>query len=280
MTTEEAHCYATAVMLLDVAGMVAFNEHVKFMRDIQSKWEAVAERAIVQDRLAETNPNNEARLGCLLYSNEGLWIHTQHELANRHPNSSRSSSHAGYVSVIEAGVVRDTMSALVLLERSNRVILPLFSELERAHDLSFLNFVVLANRKTTRDELLELQEVIPVPAREIRVDRHFQHFYGNGCIPQYHPAGVVYGDREDYNQQAPTRDPLQSWGSRARSTGTGQCSNAAPIVFERSFQHTSASPAESVHRPNSGSSSTTLHGSTTSSQAEESISKRGREEHE
>jgi hypothetical protein len=31
MTTEEAHCYATAVMLLDVAGTVAFNEHVKFM---------------------------------------------------------------------------------------------------------------------------------------------------------------------------------------------------------------------------------------------------------
>jgi hypothetical protein len=87
------------------------------------------------------------------------------------------------------------------------------------------------------------------------------------------------GDREDYNQQAPTRDPLQNWGSRARSTGTGQGSNVAPTVFEHSFQHTSASSAESGHHPNSGSSSTTLHGSTTSSQAEESVSKRGREEH-
>jgi hypothetical protein len=243
----------------------------------------MAECAIVQDRLAGTNPNYEACLGCLLYSDEGLWICTQCELANRHPNSSpqdlRSSSHAGYVSVIEAGVARDNMSALVLLERSNRVILPLFSELERARNLSFLNFVVLANRKTTRDELLELQEVISAPAREIGVDGHFQHIYGNGRVPRYHPAGVVYGDREDYNQQAPTRDPLQNWGSRARSTGTGQGSNAAPTVFERSFQHTSASLAESVHCPNSGSSSTTLHGSTTSSQAEESASKRGREEH-
>jgi hypothetical protein len=212
MTTEEAHCYATAVMLLDVACMVAFNEHVKFMRDIQSKWEAVAERAIVQDRLAGTNPNDKARLGFLLYSDEGLWIRTQCKLANRHPNSSpqdlRSSSHAGYVSIIKAGVAQDTMSALVLLERSNRVILPLFSKLERACDLSFLVFVVLANRTTTRNELMELQEVIPTPAREIRVDGHFQHFYGDGRVPQYHPAGVVYGDREDYNQQAPTRDPL------------------------------------------------------------------------
>jgi hypothetical protein len=283
MTTEEAHCYATAVMLLDVAGMVAFNEHVKFMRDIQSEWEAVAERVIVQDRLAGTNPNDEARLGCLLYSDEGLWICTQRELANRHPNSSPqdlwSSSHAGYISVIKAGVAQDTMSTLVLLERSNRVILPLFSELERARNLSFLNFVVLANRKTTQDELLELQEVIPAPAREIRVDRHFQHFYGNERVPRYHPACVVYGDREDYNQQAPTRDPLQNWGSRARSTGTGQGSNAALTVFEHSFQHTSASLVESGHCPNSGSSSTTLHSSTTSSQAEESVSKRGREEH-
>jgi hypothetical protein len=172
------------------------------------------------------------------------------------------------------------MSALVLLEQSNRVILPLFSKLKRARDLSFLDFVVLANRKTTRDKLLELQEVIPTPAREIRVDRHFQHFYGDGRIPRYHPAGIIYGDREDYNQQAPTRDPLWNWGSRARSTGTGQGSNAAPTVFERSFQHTSASSVESGHRPNSGSSSTTLHGLTTSSQGEESASKRGREEHE
>jgi hypothetical protein len=283
MTTEEAHCYATAVMLLYVAGTIAFNEHVKFMRDKQSEWEAVAERAIVQDRLAGTNPNDKARLGCLLYSDEGLWIRTQHKLANRHPNSSPqdlwSSSHTGYVSVIKAGIVRDTMSALVLLELSNRVILPLFSKLERVRDLSFLNFVVLANRKTTRDELLELQEVIPMLAREIRVDRHFQHFYCNGRIPRYHPAGIIYGDREDYNQQAPTRDPLQNWGSRARSTGTGQGSNAAPTVFERSFQHTSASTAKSGHRPNSGSSSTALHNSTTSSQAEESISKRSKEEH-
>ncbi len=171
------------------------------------------------------------------------------------------------------------MSALVLLERSNRVILPLFSKLERAHNLSFLDFVVLANRKTTGEELLELQEVIPTPAREIRVDGHFQHFYGDGRVPRYHPAGVVYGDREDYNQQAPTRDPLWNWGSRARSMGTGQGSNAAPTVFEHSFQHTSASLVELGHRPNSGSSSTTLHGLTTSSQVEESTSKRGREEH-
>jgi hypothetical protein len=212
MTTEEAHCYATAVMLLDVAGTVAFNEHEMFMQDIQSELEAVAERAIVQDRLAETNPNNEAHLGCLLYSDEDLWIRTQRKLAKRHPNSSPqdlwSSSHTGYVSVIKASVARDTMSALVLLEQSNRVILPLFSKLERVRDLSFLNFVVLANHKTTQDKLLELQEVIPAQAREIRVDRHFQHFYGNGHVPRYHPAGILYGDREDYNQQTPTRDPL------------------------------------------------------------------------
>jgi hypothetical protein len=120
MTNSEAQDYATMVMQLDKAGIVAFLVHVWHIWLDHSEWERVAERAIVSDRQTRKSPDEERHPCCLLQSDEGLWILTQRELAKQHPNSTpqelRLPTQEGYCSMIECGVAWDTMSTLVLLE--------------------------------------------------------------------------------------------------------------------------------------------------------------------
>jgi hypothetical protein len=50
MTNSEAQDYATTVMQLNEAGIVAFLTHVWHIQLDHAKWELAAERAIVSDR--------------------------------------------------------------------------------------------------------------------------------------------------------------------------------------------------------------------------------------
>ncbi len=229
-----------------------------------------AESAIVNDRRTGKGPNNEARGWYLLDSNEGLRILMQRELAQLHPSSTpqdlRATTHEGYCSVIEAGVARDTMSALELLEHNNGIELTLLAKLGRVHELSHLEFVKLANRKATRDKLLQLQEVIPTLPSSCHCC-HFQHYSHN----QEHNIGDCY----DQMEHAPTSEALQSWGLRVQSTGTSQGNGASPAAFVHACQYLTV-PG---YHPASRSSSTKLHYSAaTTRQVVESMSEGGSEE--
>jgi hypothetical protein len=124
--------------------------------------------------------------------------------------------------VIEAGVAHNTMSALELLEHNNRIELTLIAELGRVCKSSNLEFVKLANRKATQDELLQLQEVIPT-LRSSRHCRHFQHYSHN----QEHNIEDCY----DQVEHAPMSEALQSWGMQVQSMGTSQGNGASPAAF-------------------------------------------------
>jgi hypothetical protein len=278
MTSSEAHDYATKDMLLGEAGTLAF---FRFLRKIcaeQYMWEAAAESVIINDRRTGKCPDDEARRYYLLDSNEGLWILTQQELAKLHPSSTpqdpRATTHEGYCSGIEAGVARDTMSALELLELNNRTELTLLAKLGRVRELSYLKFVIMANLKATWDKLLQLQEVIlTLPA-----SHHFQHYLHN-CE---HNIGDCY----DWAAHAPTSIALQSWGRptskalqrwglRVQSAGMSKGNGASPMVFARLAQDMDL--AEPGYRSTSGSFSSTSQDSTAIPQAVESTSKSGRE---
>jgi hypothetical protein len=180
MTEKAASDYATSVMQLGVAGTAAFLAHVEFVRWRHSKWKAAAEWVIMKDRQTGQSPDGKACWTCSLDSNESLQILAQRELAKLHPSSSPqdlwSSSHDGYVSGIEAGAACDTMNALMPLERDNEVTLSLLARLACVRESSFLEFVALANQKPVRDELLQLQEVIPIRSRTPSVTALVQHF--------------------------------------------------------------------------------------------------------
>ncbi len=161
--------------------------------------------------------------------------------------------------MIECGVAQDTMSTLVLLEQYNEVDIPLLAKLERVGEAPYLKFVTLFNHRRTRDELQQSQEVIPTSPASV----HFQHY-----IP-INDFGDCY-NRVEYE---PTSVTLQDWGPRVQSMGIGQGSGASPAAFVRTHQNLT----EPGHRLVSGPSSTTLQGSTSSPQSEESASKSGRE---
>jgi hypothetical protein len=160
MTNSEAQDYAAMFMQLDEAGIVAFLAYVWDIRLDHSEWERAAEWAIVSDRQTRKSPNEERHPCCLLQSDEGLWILTQCKLAKLHPNCTpqdlRLPTQEGYCSMIECGVSQDTMSALVLLEQYNEADIPLLAELQRVQEASYLKFVALSNRRTTRDKLQQL----------------------------------------------------------------------------------------------------------------------------
>ncbi len=202
MTNSEAHDYATKDMLLGEAGTLAFFRFVHEIHAEQSMWEVTAESAITNDRRTGKCPDNEACRWYLLDSNEGLWILTQQELAKLHPSSTPQDLHAitheGYCSGIEAGVARDIMSALELLEHNNRIELTLLAELGRVRESSYLKFVLMANLKATRDELLQLQEVILTSPASC----HFRHYL--------HNRERNIGDCYDRAAHAPTSIALQS----------------------------------------------------------------------
>ncbi len=263
MTNSEAQDYAAMFMQLDEAGIVAFLAHVWHIWLDHSKWERAAEGAIISDRQTRKSPDEERRPCCLLQSDEGIWILTQRKLAKQHPNSTPQDlwllTQEGYCSMIECGVARDTTSALVLPEQYNKVDIPLLAELKRVQEVSFLKFVALSNHRTTRDELQQSQEVIIISPASV----HFQHY-----IP-INDFGDCY-NRVEYE---PTSVALQDWGPRVQSMGIGQGSGTSPAAFVRAHQNLT----ELGHRPISGSSSTTLQGSTSSPQSEESASKSGRE---
>jgi hypothetical protein len=177
MTEKAASDY---VMQLGMAGTAAFLAHVEFVCWRHSKWEAAAERVIMKDRQTGQSPDDEARRTCSLDSDESLWILAQLELAKLHPGGSPqylwSSSHDGYVSGIEAGTARNTMNALMSLERDNEVTLPLLARLVHVRESSYLEYVALANQKPVRDKLLQVWEVIPIRSRTPSVAALVQHF--------------------------------------------------------------------------------------------------------
>jgi hypothetical protein len=101
------------------------------------------------------------------------------------------------------------MSALVLLERYNKADIPLLAELQRVREASYLKFVVLSNRRTTRDKLQQLQEVIPTRPASV----HFQH---------YNPISESnFGDCYNQVEYEPTSVSLQDWSPRVQSMRTG-----------------------------------------------------------
>jgi hypothetical protein len=208
MTNSEAYDYATKDMLLGEAGTRAFYKYVSEICEEQATWEARAESAIRKDRQTGKSPDDEARRSYLLDSNKGLWILTQRELANLNPSSTpqdiRLITQKGYCSGIEAGIARDIMSALTLLEYNNGIELTLLAELGRARESSYLKFVTMANLKAIRDKLLQLQEVIPT----LPASCHFRHYSHNrerdsgDCVDQ-----AAQGNLDS--------KALQRWGLRA-----------------------------------------------------------------
>jgi hypothetical protein len=252
-------------MGLDTAGAIALLAHVQFIRKIYSEWEKMAEKAIEKDRRTRGSPNNEGRLGW--DSNESLWISTQRKLAklhlNRTPKDLWQPTQEGYCSMIECGAARDIKSALVLLEQEIKVQIPILAELESARKASYLKYVAMANRVSTRDKLLQCQEILPTVLAGV----HFQHY-----VPI---SKQNFGDCYSRVAYEPTSAALQDWGPRVQSAGLRQGSAASLATFVQAHQYFT----ESGHRPASGSSYTELHYSATNTQQDvESASEGGSEE--
>ncbi len=108
------------------------------------------------------------------------------------------------------------MNALMSLEHDNEVTLQLLARLARVRESSYLEFAALANQKPVRDELLQLQEVIPIRSRTPLVTalvQHFEHyvhpstsfaFLGRAECP---PAGT--SQQSTANQSVALSEPVR-----------------------------------------------------------------------
>jgi hypothetical protein len=111
------------------------------------------------------------------------------------------------------------------LERDNEVTLPLLARLAHVRESFYLEFVALANQKPVREELLQLQEVIPIRSRTPLVTaivQHFEHyvhpsmsfaFQGRAKCP---PAGT--SQQSAANQSVALSEPIRRAVRRFSST--------------------------------------------------------------
>ena len=145
--------------------------------------------------------------------------------------------------MMECGVARDIRSALVLLEQENEVKIPMVAELESARESSYLKYVIMSNRASTRDKLLRCQETYP-KAEPTGV--HSQHY-----VPI---SEQNFGDCHNRVVYEHTSGASHGLGPRVQSTGLGQGSCISPgnlSVHNNILPNLNTAPQADLPSPNS-----------------------------
>jgi hypothetical protein len=147
--------------------------------------------------------------------------------------------------------LRSIRSAFALLERENKVKIPLLAELERARESSSLTYVLMSNHASMWDKLLRCQETYPMAEPTGLYSQHYAPI-----------SEQTVGECHNRVAYEPTGGAAYGLGPRVLFTGLRQGSCISPGNFIHA-QHYFAEPG---YRPSSGSSITELHYSATNAQ--------------